>query len=301
MKYRSGDAFRQALLDHLRNEVRRTGQDFQWLVRLIAFERLLARLVSAAPDQWIPKGGLALDLRMDGRARTTQDIDLAWTTDEGTAEEIFRAIRQQDHGDHFTMVVERTSLLDEADVTGTVRYRVTCELATRRLTSFHLDVNFDGSILGAPDKLSGPTILAFSDLPQITVPVISLTQHIAEKVHAYTRQYGSEGRASTRVKDLVDLVLIQAHATILAGEMRSVLEAVFFARNSQLPPGELPPPPNGWPAQYRKMAISLDIPADLNDGYQLAATFLDPILEGRAGAPQVWNPALRTWADVPQG
>ncbi|MBI2403732.1 MAG: hypothetical protein HYV20_13555 [Gemmatimonadetes bacterium] len=36
--------------------------------------------------------------------------------------------------------------------------------------------------------------------------MIPLARHVAEKVHAYARTYG-EGRASTRVKDLVDLVL----------------------------------------------------------------------------------------------
>ena len=33
-------------------------------------------------------------------------------------------------------------------------------------------------------------------------------EHIAEKMHAYTRKYGASGYESTRPKDLVDILLI---------------------------------------------------------------------------------------------
>ena len=46
------------------------------------------------------------------------------------------------------------------------------------------------------------------------------------------------------------------------------------------------------------MAAVLDIPVDLAGGYQLAAAFLDPFLEGRANDAQVWNSATSSWADA---
>jgi len=42
------------------------------LVRLrksVAFDRLLARLFTVAPDRWVLKGGLALDYRLGTKAR----------------------------------------------------------------------------------------------------------------------------------------------------------------------------------------------------------------------------------------
>jgi hypothetical protein len=46
------------------------------LRKLVAFDRLFARLLADAPGSWLLKGGLALQLRLAERARTTQDIDL---------------------------------------------------------------------------------------------------------------------------------------------------------------------------------------------------------------------------------
>lgn len=42
----------------------------------------------------------------------------------------------------------------------------------------------------------------------VEVPALPIEQHIAEKVHAYTRRYG-RGNSSTRVKDLIDLAVSQ--------------------------------------------------------------------------------------------
>ena len=77
MRYRSAAAFRQALGDQIRREARTANLPAQWLWKVIAFERMLARLVERAPGAWILKGGFALDLRLGNRARTTRDVDLA--------------------------------------------------------------------------------------------------------------------------------------------------------------------------------------------------------------------------------
>jgi hypothetical protein len=65
MRYRTGTAFRQALTQQIGSAASKTGLTRERLWRLIAFERLLARLRVVAPSTWIVKGGLALDLRRD--------------------------------------------------------------------------------------------------------------------------------------------------------------------------------------------------------------------------------------------
>jgi hypothetical protein len=63
------------------------------LVRLrktVAFDRLLVRLLRARPDRWALKGGLALQLRLGDRARTTKDIDLSF---ERAGEDVLGALR----------------------------------------------------------------------------------------------------------------------------------------------------------------------------------------------------------------
>ena len=75
-RYPSSAAFRQALESRISRLARAEGVDIQRIRRQLAFDRLLARLFLAAPNQWILKGGYALELRLE-QSRTTRDIDLA--------------------------------------------------------------------------------------------------------------------------------------------------------------------------------------------------------------------------------
>ncbi len=76
MKYNSGAAFRRALEDRLRARSLQTGLPLVRLRKMIAFDRFLARLLLHQPDEWVLKGGLALQLRLGDSARTTKDIDM---------------------------------------------------------------------------------------------------------------------------------------------------------------------------------------------------------------------------------
>ncbi|MEZ0396686.1 MAG: nucleotidyl transferase AbiEii/AbiGii toxin family protein [Anaerolineales bacterium] len=78
MRYEDSAAFRRALEERLRQQAVTAGTPLARLRKMIAFERFLARLVTAQPDAWVLKGGLALQFRLRERARTTQDIDLLW-------------------------------------------------------------------------------------------------------------------------------------------------------------------------------------------------------------------------------
>ena len=69
MKYATAQAFRQALEEKIRREYQ--GKDIPRIRKMVAFERLMARL----DEHWILKGGYAIQLRTE-KARTTQDVDL---------------------------------------------------------------------------------------------------------------------------------------------------------------------------------------------------------------------------------
>jgi hypothetical protein len=76
-----------ALEDRLRDESLSTGLPLSRLRKTIAFDRLLARMVASSPDAWLLKGGFALQVRLEDRARATKDIDLLLleTTESGRA------------------------------------------------------------------------------------------------------------------------------------------------------------------------------------------------------------------------
>jgi hypothetical protein len=275
-----------------------TRLDLARLRKRVTFERLLARLLVAAPDRWMLKGGLALDFRLGSRARSTVDMDLGRHDDETATRADFDAAQETDLGDYFEFDIVRTALLDEADVAGAIRYRVRASLAGRRFEDFVVDVGFSETI-EERDEIDGPDLLTFADLPQIRVPTLPLSLHIAEKVHAYTRRYGEERRPSTRVKDLVDLVLISTISELSAREIRAALDRTFSSRATHPLPPALPEPPPEWITPYRRMAQSLAVPSDTQEGHRIAAALLDPILAGQIDDDASWDVSAAMW--IPTG
>ncbi len=72
--YATATAFRQALEGRLRRLGLESNTSLSRLRKVVAFDRLLARMVAADPGLWIVKGGYALEMRLGARARTTRDV-----------------------------------------------------------------------------------------------------------------------------------------------------------------------------------------------------------------------------------
>jgi predicted nucleotidyltransferase component of viral defense system len=272
-----------------------TGLSLVRLRKQVVFERFLARLQVAAPDRWILKGGFALDLRLGVHARPTKDVDLGRHDDENATTVDMIAAQVVDIGDYFQFQVERTAALDELIEGSAVRYRVGASLAGRRFEQVVVDVGFGGAYPVHPDLLDGTRLLEFAGVGTPRFPVIPLPQHIAEKLHAYVRMYGPTGRPSTRVKDLIDMVLISSYERFIAAELRRGLNETFNARGARTLPDELAAPPKEWRVPYAKLAAEVSLSEDVADGYSIAARFLNPILRGNALGDDRWDPQLRAW------
>jgi len=283
VRYATAAAFRRALDDRLVGHARSSGLPLVRLRRMVVFERLLARLMAAAAGRWVLKGGLALDYRLGSRARTTKDMDLGRYDDEAAATADLRAAQRLDLGDYFVFQIERTSHLDAALEAAAVRYRVSAELAGRPFETVALDVGFSTTRPLTPDVLTTSDLLSFAGIEPLAIPVLPLAQHVAEKVHAYTRTHGEEGISSTRVKDLIDLVLIAATGRVDAEELREALHETFASRDTHPLPRALPPPPGSWAVPYARLAAEVGIEQDVRSGHAAAAHFLEGVLSG-AGA-----------------
>lgn len=294
MRYASAGAFRTALEQRLLTRAKQTGVPLMRLRKLVAFDHLIARLMAAAPDRWVLKGAVALHFRAGPQFRSTMDLDLGRYDDEQAATDDLLLAQTLDLGDYFGFAIQRTSRLDALLEGAAVRYHVTAELDGRPFEFVTVDVGFGAPPPLAPDVLRGPDLLGFAGIPPAEVPTLPLETHVGEKVHAYTRSYAG-GRASTRVKDLIDLVLIPAQFAFEAGRLRSALDATFAARAVQPLPSSLPPPPEEWRPGYRRMAGEAGLDPDLSAGYEQARAFLDPILGGTVPDDAGWDPARRTW------
>jgi len=293
MRYATASAFRQALDDRLKTEATKRGSSLQRLRKRVAFELFLRRLLEAAPDRWVIKGALALELRLQATTRTTKDIDLGRRDDEAAAIEDIAAAQQLALDDFFTYAAARTDALSAADDFTAIRFHVTAQLAGRTFEQFTLDIGFTKSTAWEPDTVETSGLLSFADIEPVRIPALPLAQHLAEKAHAYTHTYGPSSRPSTRPKDLVDILLISGFEPIQATALRRSLEDTFAERARQPLPTTLPPPPAAWTEPYRQLATEVNIEPDLTAAFIRAAELLDPILAGRSEG--AWEPRDRTW------
>jgi predicted nucleotidyltransferase component of viral defense system len=293
MKYATPEAFRAALDQRIRNEAAASGVTVMRLRKRVAFERFLARLAVVNPQRWVLKGAFALDLRLGLRTRTTKDIDLAGADDGQIATADLIAAQAIDLHDHFSFDVTRTPALDRTEAFHAVRYSVTAELAGRRFEQFPVDVALNEQPTAPSERLPIPSLLDFADIQPTEMPVIALEQHIAEKVHAYTATYGPQEQQSTRIKDLIDILLITELATPDANRLRDSLNVTFRNRARQPLPSAFTAPPPGWTTPYARAAEDVGLPIDLSTAHAHAATFLDPVLADAATG--CWNPKQQRW------
>lgn len=296
MKYATPGAFRTALEQRLRTTAREADLPVIRLRKLVVFERLLARLLIVAPDRWLLKGALALDLRLGGRSRTTKDMDLARDDDDEAAATDLLAAQAVNLGDYFTFAIERTGRLDAALEGAAVRYHVAAALDGRPFEDVIVDIGFADSLTTVPEVLRGPDLLRFAAIDPIAVPAVPIEQHVAEKVHAYTRMYAGD-RRSSRVKDLIDLVLIRSAIAFEADRIQGALRATFAQRGTHPLPAALPLPPADWGPAYRRLAREVGIDPDLRTGFAVTATFLDPILAGTVSDRARWEPLHGAWEE----
>lgn len=292
MRYRDAAAFRQALEQRLNARAAGDGARLARDRKRVAFDRLLARLTDAAPNRWLLKGGFALDLRLADRARATRDVDIDWqVAEEELLDTLIEAAAISAH-DHFTFQVERTGAPPER-LGGSHRFRITATLAGRPFETFLLDVGLRSDPVSEYDTLTTPDLLSFADIDPVKVPAVSLEQHIAEKLHAYTRRYANE-QPSSRAKDLIDIVLMSELAAFEFARLREVIVEVFDARATHELPASVPAAPSDWARPYRALAEDVGLEPDPAAGHRLVATFLDPVLTTKPGLAH-WDAEALGW------
>jgi len=259
---------------------------------MVTFERFVARLMLAQPGYWLIKGGLALQWRLGNLARTTKDLDMLLTT---PLEDVHQALVRAallDIGDWFSFLVAQPSA-PAADAGGAaLRFQVQSLVDSRLFESFHLDVGWGDPVIEPPQPVTSPSLLQFAGVGPVTALCYPVTQHIAEKVHAYTRPHASG--ESSRVKDLLDILLIARASVVDARLLGRAILATFEARDTHaLPPG-LPDAPASWSAPFSKMARDVGLSEiHLAVAMDQVRRFLDPVLAGHVHGQ--WDAASWEW------
>jgi predicted nucleotidyltransferase component of viral defense system len=267
--YETATAFRRGLEDRLATTAKSEGVDLQRIRRQVAFDRFLFRLFAEPNPPWILKGGYALELKF-ATARTTKDIDLGldqmpgggadWKERAARLLAILQEKVTHESGDFFDFVIgEPTMELEAAPYSG-ARYPVEAVLDGRTFSKFHIDIG-TGDVQREPVEFVQPrNWLGFAKIRAPRFPSISCEEHFAQKLHAFTLP--REGRPNSRVKDLIDLVLLIDHG-LDRERLRTDLRDTFARRKTHDLPGSLNPPPDFWQATFARMAAESGIVADM--------------------------------------
>ena len=284
-RYATAAAFRRALEDRLQDIARKEGVDLQRLRRQVAFDRLLARLFQAgqAPAlPWVLKGGYAMELRISA-ARTTKDIDLTMrsTLSPGekkddkknlaVLEKLQEAVAFRTDDFFVYTIGEPISDLDAAPHGG-ARFPVEARLDGRVFVGFHLDVGIGDAVMEPLEVIEGRDWLGFAGIASPSLYIIPREQQFAEKLHAYTLP--RKGAANTRVRDLVDMVLLIQSGTLDKAQVGEAIRLTFGRRRTHTLPKTLLQPPADWQKPFEALAKECRLSEGIDSAFGALEKFL---------------------------
>jgi Nucleotidyl transferase AbiEii toxin, Type IV TA system len=265
------------------------------------FDRILSRVFADGEQSgWLLKGGTGLLARIPD-ARRTQDVDLAASTDD--LDEAIADLERRvnvDLGDHLRFELVRTKETGQGQTQPGVLTRqvvFACVTGRKRIGEIKIDVVVGPAPTGTVETLDPVSRLELiRPLPSNPYRLYPLADQVAEKVCATMNPNYPGGLPSSRVKDLVDLVIIARTQTV---DLRELQLAIATQRiRSRIAPFEQLIVPEGWRTRYRALAASTPAAAelaDIDEALHLVNKLVEPALEStRIDDQLTWHPG-RGW------
>jgi hypothetical protein len=227
-----------------------------WVAYMI-LAGLLERGMAEGAPRFLVKGGVALELRLRGRARATKDIDLVVrdpAADLGDSVE--EALTAEPYEGFSFRRKGPPLLLDNGAVnlTFAVTYRgqpwTSVSVDVARAEPGDGDVEWvDAIALTDSFGVTGPAQL----------PCLPLRFHVAQKLHGMTLP-PRPGKQNERFRDLVDLLLLEPLTAHDLGVLRAACELVFRTRATHAWPPPLTAAPAHWAQPFARLAEELGLP-----------------------------------------
>lgn len=279
--FKTATAFRKSLESRLMNISHATNIDLQRLRRKVAFDRLLARFFVNGSNTWVLKGGYALEIRF-AHARATKDIDLTLPIQlyaSSESEYLMTMLQEESRielGDYFTFIFRPVMQELDGAPEGGFRFPVEAIMDGRPFVKFHIDIGVGDILVEPVEKIIGEDWLEFAGISPAIIYAISKEQQFAEKLHAYTLP--RIDRLNTRVKDLVDMLLLIREGSVDEAVVRNNLSKVFHRRNTHSLPATFPLPPEGWDVKFDLLAKECGMNASLDQAMEIIDHFYEKVI-----------------------
>jgi hypothetical protein len=285
------DGRRASLLVRMNNAARDAGVVPRRIHLVVAIDRLLVRLLEAAPGGWVVKGGYANQLRRPDDARLTEDLDLRIDAAIETAPELLASGFATDLADDFSYEVAASPAPLDGPPGGGLRFVVIARLAGTELVRFKVDVSAADVVVGEFESYHSDPVLERLGFRRSRFPVYPINQHVAEKLHALTLPRDVE---NTRARDLVDLVWFIRHFTFRSEALAIACIATFDRRATHPWPPVIDVPPESWSRPYAMWRAELFLPEPTPAAAASSVRgFLEPVYFGTAGVS--WDPVRQLW------
>lgn len=266
-------------------------------IQLEYFNRFLSRVFSEAEDsEWVLKGGTGLLARVPS-TRATWDIDLyrGGSTLNDALQALIR-LAAINLGDHFRFqFVSHTRSIGNDTQPYTAGYQVRFEifigLSSKGL--LQVDLAVGTGITGEVTTTDPANALKLPRLISHRYRLYPVVDQIADKICATMTEYTE--RASSREKDLVDLVVLATTQDIDGTALRVAIATE--ARRRRMEGFDSFAVPSSWGAGYAKLSKPVPHCADYRTAglaTELVKRLIDPALCGDADG-RSWSHETRSW------
>lgn len=298
MRYKTARALEMAV----KEAAKKSGRDVNRAIRDFYHDRLLERVFSESEPAFVLKGGRSM-LARTARARYTNDTDVAFEGG-GIEEAVAELVRlsSRDLSDHLEYRLAKTySIVEDQEYREGRRVVFEAILGgTKKVAEVSVDLVVNVVPLDKTDVASPVTRLELDGLPRFDWRLYPVEESIADKVCATMVTYLG-GRPSSRVRDLVDLVIYLTTEEIDGDYLSQCL-------NRELRMGHmgLKRPfavPDSWMKMggmaYRKIAESSGLPEDfrrIDAAEALVSRCVDRAMDGDVSGLR-WVPERLEWEE----
>ncbi|MDE2995008.1 MAG: hypothetical protein OXU67_14130 [Chloroflexota bacterium] len=282
---------RTDLGEDLRCPAGRTGIAVARIRREVAIERLLLRLLDAAPDRWVRSDDWRLEYRVDGPAAA---YEASRVVSEPTRAAVDAALRQATEHQVLQPIQLAVHARDRAPQVAlgpALAYRLEAFDRDGEIGEVDLIVGFTFPPADEIEWLASLDLSTDQDGSTPRIPTRSRVTQVAARLGTFT------GRTS-RFPACADLLTIARYAPNLkctANQMHRALDRVWQWALTPSWPLAVPAPPPWWADEYRREAADLGLDRAIAVGHACAAALFDPILSGTVPPRATWNATELRW------
>lgn len=266
-------------------------------IQLEYFNRFLSRVFFEGDNsEWVLKGGTGILARIPS-TRSTRDIDLyRQSCTVGEALKDLIRLAATDLGDHFRFEYSghvKSIGTNAQSYTDGYQVKFAIYIGVGQKGSLQVDLATGAGMTDEAVVIKPATALDLPRLISHPYRLYPVVDQIADKVCATLADYGS--RASSREKDLVDLVVFATTQDIDGTTLRTAI--ITETRRRQMRPIEHFVVPSNWGTGYVKLGRPVPYCAAFRTvdlASSLVARLIDPALSGEAEG-KIWRYEQLRW------